>query len=184
MKKHLLLILGLAFGLILLAGCNSPMNSATDKVKDDTKINDKAPQDLSNREPDRTADGEPSKYETLNNFAGVTMTVKKGSASADGLTVTVENKSSSKCIYGEDFDLEKQLNGRWYKVPVTIKGNYAFTDIGFELASGESREWKVDWKWLYGSLASGDYRIVKGILDFRGTGDYDQYYLAAEFNVL
>jgi len=46
---------------------------------------------------------------------------------------------------------------------------------------GENEEWKVDWSWLYGSLDTGEYRIVKDILDFRKTGDYDKYYLAAVF---
>ena len=29
----------------------------------------------------------------------------------------------------------------------------------------------------------GEYRIIKDILDFRGTGDFDTHYLAAEFTV-
>lgn len=27
-------------------------------------------------------------------------------------------------------------------------------------------KWSIDWDWLYGSLDKGEYRIVKGILDF------------------
>jgi len=48
---------------------------------------------------------------------------------------------------------------------------------------GENGEWNIEWDWLYGSLDTGEYRIVKNILDFRSTGDYDQYKLAAEFTI-
>lgn len=79
--------------------------------------------------------------------------------------------------------LEKKINGLWYEVPVAIKGNYGFKDIGYRMTSNQDKEWKVDWKWLYGSLNAGDYRIVKDVSDFRKTGDYDTYFLAAEFAI-
>ncbi|MDD4402930.1 MAG: DUF4825 domain-containing protein, partial [Desulfitobacteriaceae bacterium] len=134
-------------------------------------------------QPAETIGWEPTTYKTVNNFDGVTMTVKEGTASSTSLTVTFENNSSSQCIYGEYFWLEKKINGSWYQVPVVIDGNYGFNDIGYDLASGDDSEWAVDWNWLYGSLDTGEYRIVKNIADFRGTGDYDTYYLAAEFTI-
>jgi hypothetical protein len=51
------------------------------------------------------------------------------------------------------------------------------------LASGDASEKVVDWNWIYGSLDAGEYRLVKDISNFRGTGDYDTYYLAAEFTI-
>jgi hypothetical protein len=62
-----------------------------------------------------------------------------------------------------------------------VEGDYGFVDIGYDLSPGEENKWDVDWKWLYGSLEAGEYRIITDILDFRATGDYDTYYLAAEF---
>lgn len=125
----------------------------------------------------------PTAYKTVNNFNGVTMTIKKGSTSSTGLTVVFKNNSSSRCIYGADFGLEKDINHKWYQVPVVVEGNYAFNSIGYDLSSGKESELAVDWKWLYGSLGKGEYRIVKSISDFRGTGDYDTYYLATEFTI-
>ena len=99
------------------------------------------------------------------------------------LDCAIENDSSSQCTYGVFIELEKKINEIWYKVPVTIDGDYGFNCIGYDLSPGDCREWAVDWNWLYGSLESGKYRIIKDILDFRGTGDYDTYYLAAEFTI-
>lgn len=132
---------------------------------------------------DKTMDLVPTTFETVNDFDGVTMTVKKGTAAPTKLTVAIRNNSSSQCTYGEYFDLEKKINEIWYKVPVTIDSDYGFNSIGYDLSSGDDREWAVDWNWLYGSLEPGEYRIIKDILDFRGTGDYDTYYLAAEFTI-
>lgn len=124
-----------------------------------------------------------TKYETVNNLEGVTMTVKEGTVSSTGLSLIFENNSESRCIYGEAFVLEKKLDDKWYEVPVVLEGDYGFEDIGYELNPGDQREWTVDWEWLYGSLDAGEYRIVKDILDFRERGNYDTYYLAAEFVV-
>ncbi|MCT4686580.1 M56 family metallopeptidase [Vallitalea sp.] len=139
--------------------------------------------DKSNTLSDKTTDWEPTTYETVNNFDGVTMTLKEGTDSSTSLTLVIKNNSSSQCTYGEYFWLEKKIDGNWYQVPVVIDGNYGFNDIGYDLASGEEREWQVDWDWLYGNLDTGEYRIVKDILDFRSTGDYDKYYLTAGFAV-
>lgn len=128
-------------------------------------------------------DMEETIYEIVNNLDGVTMTVKETSVSPTGLTVVIENNSDSQCIFGEYFVLEKKMDDGWYQVPVEIEGNYGFEDIGYELDPGDKREWETDWEWLYGSLDSGQYRIVKDILDFRDTGDFDKYFLAAEFRI-
>ncbi len=129
------------------------------------------------------ADWKPTALENVNNFDGVYMIVNEETVSPTGLTVVLENNSDSQCIYSEDFLLEKKIKGNWYQVPVIIE-SYGFNDIGYNLAPGESGEWNVEWDWLYGSLDTGEYRIVKNIIYFRSTGDYDQYKLAADFKIL
>lgn len=117
---------------------------------------------------------QPSKrrfiYTYFVNFDDVTMTVEKGTITSTSLTVAFKNNSSSQCLYGEYFGLEKGINGIWYQVPVIIDGNYGFNDIGYKLASKEESEWTVDWEWLYGSLNTGKYRIVKDIQIFELQG--------------
>lgn len=137
----------------------------------------------STTEEEDTTDWEPTNYNTVNNFNDVTMSIKKDTISEDGLTVVIQNNSDKIALYGEEFVLEKKINEGWYEVPVTIEGDYGFNSIGYEVPSGEEGEWKVDWNWLFGSLNEGEYRIIKNILDFRDAGDFDTYYLSAEFTL-
>lgn len=153
MKKYLYLLLLMALSLTFTSGCAE------------------------------ATDWEPTEYENVNNFDGVNMTVKEETVSSTGLIVVIENNSDSQCIYSEDFVLEKKIKGSWYQVPVIIGEDYGFNDIGYNLASEENEEWAVEWDWLYGSLDTGEYRIIKNVLDFRDTGDFDQYKLAAEFKI-
>jgi hypothetical protein len=125
-------------------------------------------------------DWELTTYEAVNTLDGVTMNVKEETVSTTGLTVTFENHTDKRSIYSEDFLLEKKIDGKWYQVPI-ILDNYGFNEPGYEI--NPTSEWTVDWDWLYGSLDSGEYRIVKSVLDFRGTGDYDEHHLAAEFSI-
>jgi hypothetical protein len=173
MKKYLYLLFCMVIILIFLSGCAGYDNSNTVEGAENTN----------SRQSSGTIDWEPTTYEIVNNFTGVTMTVKEGSVSSTGLTVSFKNNSDKQCIYGEYFLLEKKINENWYQVPVVIDGEHGFDAIGYDLASGKEGEWKVNWDWLYGSLDTGEYRIVKDILDFRKTGDYDKYYLAAEFKI-
>lgn len=176
MKKHIYLFC-IAINLAFFAGCSTYGNNTSAVVSENTLT-----KTVSSQSVDVT-DWKPTPYETINNFAGVNMTVNKGSASSTKLTVVFENNSNSQCIYGEYFGLERKINGIWYQVPVIIDGNYGFNCIGYNLASGDACEKVVDWNWLYGSLDAGEYRIVKDISDFRGTGYYDTYYLAAELTI-
>ena len=125
----------------------------------------------------------PSKYDEVNNLDGVTMVVKGENIVATGITVHFDNRSEKNCIYGEFYVLEMKVDDKWFEVPVVFEGNYGFNAIGYELKQNVTSEWSTDWEWLYGALDEGEYRIVKDILDFRGTGDYDTYILAAEFSV-
>jgi len=167
----------MVISLVLLAGCGKYDSSNPPSATENTVTG------TGSSQPAETTDWEPTTYETVNNFEGVTMTVKEGTASSIGLTVVFDNSSDSRCIYGQYFCLEKIISGSWYQVPVVIEGNYGFDAIGYELLPGDHGEWAVDWEWLYSSLETGQYRIVKDILDFRGTGEYDTYYLAAEFTI-
>lgn len=177
MKKYLYLFICTIICLVFLAGCgNNNSNISIGGMKNtitETDLN----------QTNDIIDWKPTEFDSLNYLDGVTMTVKEETVSPSKLVVLFTNNSTRKCIFGEFFSLEKKLNEKWYQVPVAISGNYGFNSIGYNLPPGENMEFTVDWKWLYGSLDTGEYRIVKDILDFRGTGDYDIYYLAGEFSI-
>lgn len=125
----------------------------------------------------------PTDYEKVNNVKDVTMTPKEGTIDQRGLTLIFDNKSGTDYIYSNDFLIEKKRNGKWYQLPVEIDGDFGFKDIGYGLDSGLSREFKLEWGWLYGELKEGQYRLIKIITELRGPEDFDSYYLAAEFNI-
>ncbi len=81
---------------------------------------------------------------------------------------------------GDAFVLQHKKDGQWEAVPAIVE-NYAFNAIAYMLPAGETREQELDWEWLYGKLAPGEYRIGKDVDDFRATGDFDQYMIYAQF---
>lgn len=83
--------------------------------------------------------------------------------------------------FGDDFVLERCLDGKWQDVPAAVEGNYGFNAVAYSINPGGTTEKELDWEWLYGELAPGEYRISKGVDDFRGTGDFDQYTVYAYF---
>lgn len=175
MKRYLLILALISVSLVVVVGCSN-----FDHISSADGQQNNAAGNASSR-PDEATDWEPTNFQTVNNIDGITMTVKEGAASATGLTVTFENNYGGQCIYSESFWLQKKIDGKWYQVPVVFDGDYAFEDIGYSLDAGSSGEWTVNWEWLYGSLDSGEYRIVKDVLVSTDLGEYDTYYLAAEF---
>ena len=128
-------------------------------------------------------DLKPTRYETVKELEGVTMFTKKGSVDKKGLTLRFGNKIKPEVIYGEDFILEKEIDEKWYELPVIIDGEYGFNDIAYEITFEGGPDWDVDWQWLYGELEEGHYRIIKEISNFKENGDYEKYYLSAEFDI-
>ena len=84
-------------------------------------------------------------------------------------------------MFGEDFVIEVLKNGVWEEAPIPVDGNYAFHAVGYNLPCEEITEREIDWKWLYGELEPGEYRIGKGFDDFIESGNFDYYMVYAHF---
>ena len=127
-----------------------------------------------------------SLFESFDNgsivLEGVSMSVQKDSVTAKGAVVTLLNKVDKDYQYGQEYFIQKYEDGRWYQVPYIID-DIGFEDIAYVLEKDSESEFTIDWSWLYGTLEPGEYRIVKDIMDFRDTGDYDVYTLTAEFTI-
>ena len=59
----------------------------------------------------------------------------------------------------------------------------AWTSEAWLIPMNDEVEKEVNWEWLYGKLPSGNYRIGKGVMDFRGPSDYDSAMYYAEFEI-
>ncbi|MCK6206163.1 hypothetical protein KZX50_11975 [Bacillus infantis] len=160
MKRYLWLFFLMAISLTFLPGCENEDSG----------------------QPVKTTDWKPTIYHTVDNFNGVTMTAKEGTVSRTGMTVILQNNSDKQGVYGEAYLLEKNIGGDWYQVPFAEAGDRAFPSIGYDLGPSDVKEWDVSWEQFYGDLDTGEYRIVKEVLDFRESGDYDVYNLTAEFD--
>ncbi len=82
---------------------------------------------------------------------------------------------------GDAFVIEVKKDGRWEMAPLVVEGDYGFHEVAYPIPAGTVTERELDWTWLYGELAPGEYRIRKSVSDFRKTADYDQYELCAYF---
>lgn len=117
-----------------------------------------------------------------NNLDGVTMRVTESTDSS--VTLEIVNETDKDIQYGDDFILEKKDNdsGEWRRVQ-TIIDDYGFNDIAHIVQKGTPSIEEIDFEWLYGKLEAGTYRIVKELIDYKGTGENINYWYSAEFMV-
>lgn len=85
--------------------------------------------------------------------------------------------------YGDDFIIERIENDVWIEAPIVVEGDYGFNAIAYQIAKEDATSFEIDWKWLYGELESGEYRIGKSVLDFIKTGIYDEYMIYVYFTI-
>ena len=103
-----------------------------------------------------------------------------------GLTILCEKfggNPTGELQTGEWFFLEVLKDGDWEHVATNPLIDYAWNDIAYVIKKNDVTEFKVDWKWLYGELPPGYYRLKKEIMDFRGTGDYDKKLYELRFTI-
>ena len=88
---------------------------------------------------------------------------------------------------GDPYRLITLVDGGWKTVeelplPEGIDGR-AWNSIAYLLPKGETREFEINWEWIFGELPSGTYRLIKEFMDFRGTANYDTYEYWVEFEI-
>jgi len=129
----------------------------------------------------RTADTEAYQDEW-----GVKLTVKNITPSGLTLVCTQrDGEPTGELQTGTPYALERKENGEWVAVEtIPVDGEIAWTMEAWAIPANEETEWEVDWSRLYGELPAGSYRISKSVMDFRGTGDYDQKQYYACFDIL
>jgi len=116
----------------------------------------------------------------VNTLGGVTMRMEKYTST--GGDIEIRNETDKEITFGDWYDLQTEVNGKWISLPYIID-NAAFHQVAYNAPKDETVIHEVKWDILYGELPKGKYRIIKDMLDFRGTGDYTKYYLATEFEI-
>ena len=82
--------------------------------------------------------------------------------------------------YGEQFTLEREIDGIWYKIPV-VSDNNSFLLTAYHIQAGEPTVKTYYYRWLYGTLPIGHYRILTGVSNW-DVENSDEL-LAAEFDI-
>lgn len=126
------------------------------------------------------ADLESTDRQGTDALEGVSMVVSY--ATSKGGNLIFSNDTELEIYFGDSYILQKYVDDTWYEVGYLVD-NWAVNAIAYNVPKGGFRSWSVRWEWLHGELEPGTYRIVKDVMDFRGTGDYTTYYLGAEFTV-
>lgn len=111
----------------------------------------------------------------LNEIENVFMTIKKGTLTKTSAVIIINDVSKKEYSYIEDFRIDKKDNGEWKELETTGE-NYGFNSRTYHIDNSNKLEMKLDWTHIYGSLETGEYRIVKYISDSK-----ENYYFSVEF---
>ena len=80
--------------------------------------------------------------------------------SSAGATVTIKDTNPEPYVYGEWYEVDRKVDGKWYVVEPVIEA-YGFHDMGYLVDENCEVKFDIDWTWLYGELPAGTYRILK-----------------------
>ena len=114
---------------------------------------------------------------------GLTLSVKD--VTPTGLTLVCSREGGNptgELECGTDYHLIVLEDGTWKDVPTVIE-EYGWDMLAYWIPEGQDTEFDISWEWLYGKLPAGTYRLKKGFMDFRETGDYDTAVYWVEFEI-
>ncbi len=114
-----------------------------------------------------------------------------------GLTMNVKNITPTGCIIeliqeggnvtgdlitGSGFLVQNQNeNGAWIENDNIYRAD--FTAEAYNINRNDVTVMTTSWEYICGALDNGHYRIVKEVYDFRKSGDFDRYFVYAEFDI-
>ncbi|MBQ3134119.1 MAG: hypothetical protein IJC17_07625 [Clostridia bacterium] len=93
--------------------------------------------------------------------------------SPTGATVYIQDDNPDPYVYGEWYAIERETDGAWFAVD-TVIDDYGFNDLGYMPNPNGELKFSTDWKWLYGELPTGHYRLLKQV---------NRQYLSVEFDI-
>ena len=161
MKKLIALVLTLVC-VLSIVGCSSKTDAGTAQTPIENNYNDETP-----------------------NKWGVAL--KVDNVTANGLTIVCNHSGGENVAElntGSYYVIQKLEKTGWVDVEyLPQEYELAWTEEAWIIQKEGTTQWDVNWEWLYGKLPTGEYRIGKEIMNFRGTGDYDTETVYAGFVV-
>ena len=115
-----------------------------------------------------------SKESTYQPVAVENISISITDISSSGASITIKDTNEDPYVYGQWYKIEKEVNGKWYEVETNRK-NYGFTEEGHIVGENDELNFHIDWKWLYGELPTGQYRLLKQV---------DNKYISVEFDIV
>ena len=117
----------------------------------------------------------------------MTLKTRSSDVTSSGLTLVCTQSGGENVAQletGSFFVVQNKKKSKWKDVDYIVKEDeFGWTLEALTIPKENTSKWDVDWEWLYGKLPSGDYRIGKEFMNFRGTGDFDKETVYAEFTI-
>ena len=111
----------------------------------------------------------------LKTIDGITMRIND--LTNTSATIIIENKTDSNYTTGRNYRIDKNINGKWYKM--NMQEDMVTTMDALVIKSGNSLEMYLDWDRYY-KMESGKYRIVK---DITNDDNFKKYNIGVEFDI-
>ena len=108
-------------------------------------------------------------------------TISDISISDEIISLTFTYSGENQLNLGAWFIVEIYEDGMWYTLPYDIEN--CFDLVAYPVEPNQSKTMEYHLKYVYKSLSAGKYRIITEVSDFVETGNYTDYYLAAEFEI-
>lgn len=67
---------------------------------------------------------------------------------------------------GEWFQIYQLKEEEWVPAATNPLIDYAFPMVAYSIQKNDVTEFEIEWKWLYGELPPGEYRLDKEVIDF------------------
>ena len=144
--------------------------------------------DYSASEEDYVTTTETSTADTSVPDWGLSLSVNNVSSTGLTLVVTQSGGNPTGSLQtGEAYRLTTLVDGTWQTVeelplPEGVDGR-AFNSLAYFIPMEGTKEFDINWNWIFGELPSGTYRLIKEFINFRETANYDSCEYWVEFHI-
>ena len=114
---------------------------------------------------------------------GITLSVEDMEPTGLTLNISQSGEEQGEFSYGDEYTLKVLQDGQWEQVPYTTDEEVRPGCLWDVFSAGESREVKLSWEHLYGSLEAGIYRLSKPFTKDEGTTNHVSTTVSVEFTI-